>query len=460
MLFNWHFDAELESTFQHQYYQRVRPLLRVIALLLGLMFAAYAVRDFVDTRSWALSLQQDGAPTLFFLLIAAATWVRGFERFWQPTIFVGAILIAAISLHKMASFLGVGPESASSAGPFQAEALFFGQQIRTLMVCLALLRLQFKWMWALQLCVLGIGIWTFGADLMTVAPSSNEISRFLQPTLAITAAVLLAAFVEEQLARRVFLAAHELEIERNDERRKREHTEKTLQVLSQAIGVIVHDLGNPLTSVQMGASTLDSFIDADADKATLKEFTEIISSGAQMLNYLRLSLIEQTRVLEGRPIPVEMKPVDLLPLLEAGKRFQKPYMLGSRDVIIEGVATKICADEMKMITVFMNLIGNALKYSDGEVRALWHIHQPLDGDAELLIAVCDCGTQNVGITEEQAGRLFTAFGRLETHAKIEGTGLGLLSVQKIVEAHGGEAFIEGFAAGTPDSARFSTAQHL
>ncbi len=455
----WRFDATLESEFQHKYYQRIRPLQRVISLLLGLMFVLYAGRDFSDTHSWALALQQDGAPALFFLLVGASTWLRGFERWWQPAIFAGSILVAAISLHEMAAFLGMGPARSNEAGPFRGDVLFFGQQIRVLMLCFALLRLQFKWMVALQLSLTVIGIWAFGFYLLDSLPSLPEVGRFLQPTIAIIIVVLLSAFVEEQLARRAFLAAHELEIERNDERRKREQTEKTLHVLSQAIGGIVHDLGNPLTTVQIGASTLDTFIDADADKDTLKEFTGIIGSGAQMLNYLRLSLIEQTRVLEGRPTPVDVKLIPLKPLLEAGKRFQQSYVLASREVIIEVKPTQICADEMKMITVFMNLIGNALKYSDGDVRIIARTFKASERDEELLIAVLDRGTKNFGITQNQAALLFTAFGRLDTHAQIEGTGLGLLSVQKIVEAHGGEVFIEGFADGTPDSPHFSTAQN-
>lgn len=81
-------------------------------------------------------------------------------------------------------------------------------------------------------------------------------------------------------------------------------------------------MGNPLTSVQMGASTLDLFLDHDeSDKATLKEFTAIINRGAQMLNFLRLSLIEQTRVLEGQPIPVELKPVSVANIVEMGAEF-------------------------------------------------------------------------------------------------------------------------------------------
>lgn len=134
-------------------------------------------------------------------------------------------------------------------------------------------------------------------------------------------------------------------------------------------------------------------------------------------------------------------------------------MVAGRAVQIESPDARICADEMKMVTVFMNLIGNALKYSDSEVRVEWREWgTENENEKQLIIAVLDCGTNGKGITREQAARLFTAFGRLETHSQIEGTGLGLLSVEKIVEAHGGEAFIEGFSDGMPDSPPFSTAQ--
>lgn len=48
--------------------------------------------------------------------------------------------------------------------------------------------------------------------------------------------------------------------------------------------------------------------------------------------------------------------------------------------------------------------------------------------------------------------------RLQTHAEIEGSGLWLLSVQRIAEAHGCEAYIEGYADGTPGSDTFSMAR--
>jgi signal transduction histidine kinase len=69
----------------------------------------------------------------------------------------------------------------------------------------------------------------------------------------------------------------------------------------------------------------------------------------------------------------------------------------------------------------------------------------------------DRGTSGQGITPAQAQKLFVAFGRLDTHVKVEGTGLGLISARKIVEAHGGEVFVEGHQDGTADSPRFATA---
>jgi signal transduction histidine kinase len=76
-----------------------------------------------------------------------------------------------------------------------------------------------------------------------------------------------------------------------------------------------------------------------------------------------------------------------------------------------------------------------------------------------VIGVCDQGTRGRGITRRRPSGCLRPFGRLDTPCEIEGTGLGLLSVRKIVEAHGGEAFIAGYEDGTPASPPFSTAAH-
>ncbi len=454
-----HFPVELEREFQARYYADIAAALRLASFLLAALFLVYVGRDYYDTRSVSLAMRQNGAPTVFFLILYGLTFWNGFARCWQPVIMVGGWIASALALAGMAAFFGAGAAAGTApsrtGGPFPGELLFYSLQTCILIVCLAVLRLQFGWALPLQVGVVCAAIWAFTTQMRGVVPDTlSGVSRVLQPTLLVLFAVLLSAFVQERLARSAFLASHLLEQKRNDERRKREQTEKTLQVLAQAIGGIVHDLGNPLTSVQMGAQTLQVFIaEGNTDKEILKEFTTAINDGAQMLNYLRLSLMEETRVLEGKPIPIERKPASLRQIVETGARYQKPNYASGRKVLIVGDMLELRVDAMKLTTVFMNLIGNALKYSDGEVRVTWR-----KDENKLLIAILDQGKGGQGVSETQARQLFVPFGRLDTHAQVEGTGLGLLSVRKIVEAHGGEVFIEGHADGTIDAPPFTTAQ--
>ena len=205
------FDAELEGRFQESYYARIQPILRVITLLLAVMFLAYAARDYLDTQSIALSATQNGTPALFFLLIFALTWVKGFERVWQWAILGGGLIAAIISFNGQASFIAAfRPDSVEGAGPFSADSLFFGQQVRLVVVCLALMRLQFRWALALQIGALSSGVWVFAYYLLNGDPVV-EISRFLQSTAAVFIAVLMAAAIEEQLASKAFYANYLLD---------------------------------------------------------------------------------------------------------------------------------------------------------------------------------------------------------------------------------------------------------
>lgn len=452
---------DLERGFQADYYSRIRPTLRVMAPLFAALFAACTVRDYADTGSLGVAAAQDGIPAAFFLAAFALSWVPAFGRVWQPVLAAASLAIAVASLGAMAAFLavsgaghggGMSHEPASARGASPAAGQFLGQQVCLLMVCLASLRLRFRWAVPLQLGVFGTGVWAFVARLNTAPVTAMDLSHFLRPAAGILSAVLLAALAGEQQALRAFVAERLLEEERNGERRRREQTQGQLRVLAQAIGGIVHDLGNPLTVVQMGADLVEMQADS-GDAAAIRETNGAVRDGAQMLAALRLSLIEQTRVLEGKAIPVNLWAEPLRPIVEAGTRFQNPRFASGRRISVVGEDLEVYADRPKLITVFMNLIGNALKYSDGEVSIVWRV----EGDA-VLVGVLDQGTSGRGISEAQARQLFVAFGRLETHAAVEGTGLGLVSALKIVEAHGGEVFVEGHADGTPDAPSFTTAQ--
>ena len=473
------FPADMEARYRTWHYANIRNNLR-IGVAPVIAFALFSgVRDYLYANVPVYAVGGNGVVIALCLLLLGLTLIPKFERVWQP-VTVGLVWTAMTIMLNSPIVTGLranpvdrtNPINRPASSPSAARRLpepaetppsqpsqppgasprdqMLLVQLYTLMIFLAAFRLGVIWAMLLNL---GLLVSAYGVLIVRLQASSQAL-MFAERSALILFALMLSSLVQERLARSAFLAQHLLDQERNDERRKREQTEGMLQVLGQAIGGIVHDLGNPLGAVQGGAQLLEQVVaEGEMDAGTLKELTGIINDGANLLNYQRLSLMEQTRVLEGKPIPVDLKPTSLRQVLEMGVRYQNPKFAARRNIIMADGDLQIQADAMKLVSVFMNLVGNALKYSDGDLHIFWQSHQD-----NVLIAIADRGRQGRGITRAQAGQLFVAFGRLETHTRIEGTGLGLLSVRKIVEAHDGEVFLEGYAEGTPASTRFTTTQ--
>jgi signal transduction histidine kinase len=96
-------------------------------------------------------------------------------------------------------------------------------------------------------------------------------------------------------------------------------------------------------------------------------------------------------------------------------------------------------ERVKLQQVFMNLIGNAVKFTraarpDPLVRIAWRD----EGDA-YRFSVSDNGP---GVAPEYHDRIWGIFQTLEARDKVEGTGIGLSVVKKIVEARGGRVWVE------------------
>lgn len=441
------FAGELENRFLDDYYSNSILLCRLGLAASLLLYMAFGILDtyvFPDSQDMVWLVRYLLVTPLYFTVFLLS-FSPFFKKIMQPAVAIGVIVagLGIVAIIEAANSNEIG------------QLLYFGGLILVPMVGYSFLRLRFVYATSANLIVAAaylIAEIFYGRIFTHEAGLPIFISNCFF-IFSANMAGMATCYGLEYFARRAFLSQYLLDQERAGEQRKREQTEAMLRVLSQAIGGVVHDLGNPLVSVQTGVQVLGMLIDEGVtDRHRLAKFVDIVNGGAEMLNCLRLSLIEQTRVLEGKPIPVDLQSVSVRKLVEKSSRYQKPGFVSGRQVTINGEEIDIQADEMKLITVIMNLIDNALKYSDGEVRIVWELR-----DEMIDIAVLDCGRNGRGISAAQASQLFVAFGRLEAQAAIEGTGLGLLSARKIVEAHGGEVFIQGHTDGTPDSPYFSTA---
>jgi len=443
------FPQPLEAEFQQHYFRQNTRFLRSILLAMALPTLFYAMREWYYDHHIDLT-DPNFQTSLLFLLKLGVTFHRQAWRLFYPAVIVAgaAETLCYYSFSGIAELYAIHHTDRGLVSMMSLWIVFLA-----LMQVFMALAQRLPARWAALYLTITLAATIIRGSVQTGLPL-NQVLSGMVGTLPIPVLIAVSiAYFLERTARGEFIANRLLAQERDSERRQREQTEGKLQVLGQAIGGIVHDLGNPLTAVRTGAQTLLYFVEDDEpDKAAVKEFAEIITDGAQMLDYLRLSLMEQTRVLEGKPIPLECKFTSIRPLIEAGARYQKPKFASGRQITVQDEDMEIYVDEMKMITVFMNLIGNALKYSDGEVRITWRMDKDIS-----LIAIMDQGQQGRGISRDQAELLFVAFGRLETHAQVEGTGLGLLSVKSIIEAHGGVAYIEGYTDGTPATLPFTTA---
>jgi light-regulated signal transduction histidine kinase (bacteriophytochrome) len=97
----------------------------------------------------------------------------------------------------------------------------------------------------------------------------------------------------------------------------------------------------------------------------------------------------------------------------------------------------VLADAGQLGQLFQNLIGNGIKFRNGE-RPTVHV-RAIDRDTHWEFSVHDNG---IGIEQEYFERIFVIFQRLHTKSNYPGTGIGLALCKRIVERHGGTIWVE------------------
>ncbi len=190
---------------------------------------------------------------------------------------------------------------------------------------------------------------------------------------------------------------------------------------------VSHDLRAPLRSIVSSARILDEDFGNDLPQEA-KHLLHRQASSALRLAQLIDDLLELSRL--GRSDLVKTE-VDLSEMFEnVSQVFDCPKPLRfniERNLRANG-------DQRLLQLLAQNLIENAVKFSPngGEVRV---VKRP---DGTFFVA-----DQSIGFKLEYASTLFKPFHRLHTEGEIPGTGIGLASVHRIIERHGGQVWAEG-----------------
>ena len=110
---------------------------------------------------------------------------------------------------------------------------------------------------------------------------------------------------------------------------------------------------------------------------------------------------------------------------------------------------KVKGSEVRLVEVFLNLIENAIKFMGDQKSPRVHIGS-VEKDGMICCHVRDNGE---GIATQYQNQIFELFERLNTD--VEGTGVGLALVKRIIEGHGGEIWVESEGIGRGSKLSFT-----
>ncbi|WP_440831237.1 sensor histidine kinase [Paenibacillus sp. 22594] len=195
---------------------------------------------------------------------------------------------------------------------------------------------------------------------------------------------------------------------------------------------ISHELRTPITYLQGYAKVLKGELYETEEEKKL--YLDIIDQEAHRIQHLVDDLFELAKMEEGK-IPLHMEDVDLKPIVEhAARKLELTAKEKGLSITVSysGQAVEVHGDRKRMEQIVMNLLENAVRYTDeGGIN----VQLNTTPDAVLFI-VEDTG---IGIPEDELPYIFDRFYRVEKSRSRQygGTGLGLSIVKKLAELLGG-----------------------
>jgi PAS domain S-box-containing protein len=283
---------------------------------------------------------------------------------------------------------------------------------------------------------------TLGNITLATARSGSRYSQLdfaiahdlaARAALAIDSAYLFREAQEQAEHHALLNAALRETVEERD--RALADLQQALKTRDEFLASASHDLKNPLASIKATAQLLDRRLErADAlDLERLHQGLQRLDAIATRATALVDELLDLASMQMGRPLELDRQPADLVEL--AREVAEEQQLATERHTIrLESLEAQLIGqwDGRRLRRVLANLLDNAIKYSPDGGPIELRVHRDEDGAA---IDVIDHG---IGIPNGDQRRIFERFQRASNvEPRIVGTGIGLASVQHILDSHGG-----------------------
>ncbi len=273
------------------------------------------------------------------------------------------------------------------------------------------------------------GIWTEKPKVVhfKVLPPYWRTSWFYALVGLVLATILYAIYKNRQYSRNLS--------------RQKEIAEQSARYKSLFLANMSHEIRTPMNAiVGMGKLMFDTELNPKQ-----REYAEIITQSAENLLVIINDILDQSKIESGK-YSIVKKPFELDILIRqlhqifALKAAEKDLEFTSH--IDKEVHNYLNGDVTRLNQILMNLVGNAIKFTDrGKVALKIESRRADEKETQLLFAVEDTGT---GIPEKKRDRIFESFERAveARDVEISGTGLGLSIARQLVEQQGGEIWVE------------------
>lgn len=208
--------------------------------------------------------------------------------------------------------------------------------------------------------------------------------------------------------------------------------ERSNRDLEQFAYVASHDLTEPLRSVSAYSQLVAKKYSSQLDD-TGREYIQYITEGALRMKALLSDILSYSRLnVEAEDLAVVSTAKVISRVLVDLKR----AIAESGATIEIGTLPEVLGNKTQLSQLFLNLIGNALKFRNKDQCKITVSASP--GEKEWIFSVTDNG---IGIQSQYSHQIFDIFKRLHSRTDYVGNGIGLAICKKIIEQHGGKIWV-------------------
>jgi signal transduction histidine kinase/CheY-like chemotaxis protein len=247
-----------------------------------------------------------------------------------------------------------------------------------------------------------------------------------------------ATYVEHQ---QLQLYAHEMVMQNDTILHLNREIERTTQAKSEFLATMSHEIRTPLNAI-LGMADLLAETNLNHEQ---KRYVEVFQRAGGNLLELINDILDLSKVEAGQ-MELESVTFDLAEVigrvLELARIRASKKGLEVGSVLGDGLPPRFLGDPLRLRQILINLMGNAIKFTEKGGVVIQVKQDPENGDpGALLFSVIDTG---IGIPQEKLGSIFENFSQADssTTRKYGGTGLGLAISKRLVELMGGRIWVE------------------